>query len=106
MICGPRSLLDRLPERLRGADLSAVVAEDHDLRLHTSLGSSLIKMRLVDALEELVAVDGARTHRSRRVARAAVMSVARARGRATLRLRGGLEAPVSRRYALALRDTA
>lgn len=100
---GPAPLLARLPHRLRGATLWAVQAEDHYLRLHTDRGADLILMRLSDALVELEGLEGARTHRSWWVARDAVRDVARGDGRATLTLEGGLKAPVSRRYAAALR---
>jgi DNA-binding LytR/AlgR family response regulator len=95
---------DRLPPRLRGAALYAVEAEDHYLRVHTSRGSDLILLRLGDALSELAALDGARTHRSWWVARAAIETVRRHDGRATLVLVNGLEAPVSRAQAPALRQ--
>jgi DNA-binding LytR/AlgR family response regulator len=97
------AFLDRLPPRLRGAKLLAVEAEDHYLRVHTTAGSDLILMRLSDALSEIAGLDGARTHRSWWVARAAVRDVAKGDGRATLTLEGGLKAPVSRAHAAALR---
>ena len=100
----PPKFLDRLPARLAGADLWAVEAEDHYLRLHTSLGQDLILMRLSDAVTELEGIEGARTHRSWWVARAAVTGVERADGRATLTLIDGAQAPVSRAYAKALRE--
>lgn len=100
----PARFLDRLPFRLRGAVLRAVEAEDHYLRVHTDRGSDLILLRLSDALAELEGLEGAQTHRSWWVARDAVRGVARGDGRATLTLEGGLEAPVSRRYARALRE--
>lgn len=99
----PARFLDRLTPRLRGATLYAVQAEDHYLRLHTDRGSDLILMRLSDAVAELEGLEGARTHRSWWVARDAVREVRRGDGRATLTLEGGVEAPVSRRYARALR---
>ena len=99
----PARFLERLPPRLRGAALRAVQAEDHYLRLHTDRGSDLILMRLSDAVAELEGVEGARTHRSWWVARDAVRDVRRGDGRATLILDCGVEAPVSRRYARALR---
>lgn len=95
---------DRLPPRLRGAEIRAVQAEDHYLRVHTDRGSDLILMRLSDALGELEGLEGAQTHRSWWVARTAVREVVRGDGRATLGLDGGLSAPVSRRYARALRE--
>ncbi len=95
---------DRLPPKLRGAEIRAVQAEDHYLRIHTDRGSDLILMRLSDALDELDGLEGAQTHRSWWVARSAVREVTRGDGRATLALEGGLTAPVSRRYARALRE--
>lgn len=95
---------DRLPLKLRGAAIRAVQAEDHYLRIHTDRGSDLILMRLSDALDELQGLEGAQTHRSWWVAREAVRDVARGDGRATLTLEGGVSAPVSRKYAKALRD--
>lgn len=96
--------LDRLPAKLRGAELHAVEAEDHYLRLHTARGQDLILMRLSDAIAELEGIEGAQTHRSWWVARAAVEGARRGDGRATLQLKGGVEAPVSRAYAKALRE--
>ena len=98
----PRLLL-RLPARLAGARLHAVEAEDHYLRFHTDSGSALLLMRLGDAIAELQEIEGARTHRSWWVAREAVIGVSRGGGRAVLHLKGGLQAPVSRTYARALR---
>ncbi len=96
--------LDRLPPKLRGAALHAVEAEDHYLRLHTSRGQDLILMRLSDAIAELEGIEGAQTHRSWWVAKAAVEDARRGDGRAVLSLKGGVEAPVSRAYAKALRE--
>ena len=78
-------------------------AEDHYLRLHTSRGSDLILMRLADAVAELEGIEGAQTHRSWWVAKAAVVDARRGDGRAVLTLTNGVEAPVSRSYAGALR---
>jgi hypothetical protein len=97
-------LLERLPVRLRGAEIYAVQAEDHYLRLHTSKGSDLILMRLSDAIAELEGLEGARTHRSWWVAKAALADVKKGDSRATLKLKDGTEAPVSRSYVRALRE--
>lgn len=97
------SFNDRLPSKLRGAELSAVEACDHYVRVHTSRGQALILMRLTDALTELESFDGARVHRSWWVARGAVADMRR-RGRgATLTLKDGVAVPVSRTFATALR---
>ena len=100
----PARFLDRLPLKLKGATLRAVEAEDHYLRVHTDRGSDLILMRLSDALSELEGLEGAQTHRSWWVAREAVRGVTRGDGRAVLTLESGVSAPVSRRYARALRE--
>jgi len=96
--------LDRLPPKLKGARVLAVQAEDHYLRVHTSAGDDLILLRLADAERELESLDGLRVHRSWWVARDAVADVTRADGRMTLKLVNGVEAPVSRTYARAVRD--
>lgn len=97
-------ILARFPPRLRGASLWAVEAQDHYLRLHTSLGNDLILMRMADALVELEGIEGARTHRSWWVAREAVIDAQPADGRATLTLPGDLTAPVSRAYVKSLKE--
>jgi DNA-binding LytR/AlgR family response regulator len=61
-------------------------------------------MRLADAVAELEGVEGAQTHRSWWVAKDAILDARRGEGRATLNLRGGIEAPVSRTYARSLRE--
>ncbi|HRD27272.1 MAG TPA: LytTR family DNA-binding domain-containing protein [Caulobacter sp.] len=99
----PPRFLERLPPKLRGAEIFAVEAEDHYLRLHTSKGQDLILMRLSDAVAELEGLEGAQVHRSWWVARAAVADARRGDGRATLTLTDGAEVPVSRAYAKALR---
>jgi hypothetical protein len=99
----PPRFLERLPAKLRGAEIFAVEAEDHYLRLHTSKGQDLILMRLSDAVAELDGVEGAQVHRSWWVARAAVADARRGDGRATLTLTDGAQVPVSRAYAKALR---
>ena len=99
-----RALLDKLPPRLQRAGLLALQAEDHYLRVHTNAGDALILMRLSDAIAAVEGLDGRQTHRSWWVARAAVDTVARGDGRATLSLSNGVEAPVSRTHAPGLRE--
>jgi DNA-binding LytR/AlgR family response regulator len=100
----PPKFLARLPPQLAGAEIFAVEAEDHYLRLHTSLGQDLILMRLADAIVELEGVEGAQTHRSWWVARAAIATAERSDGRAMLTLKDGAEVPVSRGFAKQLRS--
>lgn len=99
-----RTLLDKLPPRLQRAPLLALQAEDHYLRVHTGAGDALILMRLSDAIAAVETLDGLRTHRSWWIARIAVEQVSRGDGRATLTLSNGVQAPVSRTYAPALRE--
>jgi DNA-binding LytR/AlgR family response regulator len=100
----PPKFLERLPLKLRGAEVWAVEAEDHYLRLHTSKGQDLILLRLADAVDELTGIEGAQVHRSWWVARDAIADARRGDGRATLVLKDGSEVPVSRTYARIIRD--
>lgn len=100
----PPKFLARLPPKLRGAEVWAVEAEDHYLRLHTSKGQDLILLRLSDAIAELEGIEGAQVHRSWWVARAAITGAVRSDGRATLTLKDAAEVPVSRTYARLLRE--
>jgi hypothetical protein len=100
----PPKFLERLPLKLQGAEVWAVEAEDHYLRLHTSKGQDLILMRLSDAIDELDGLEGAQVHRSWWVSRGAITDARRGDGRATLTLQDGAEVPVSRTYARLLRE--
>jgi DNA-binding LytR/AlgR family response regulator len=100
----PPKFLERLPLKLRGAEVWAVEAEDHYLRLHTSKGQDLILLRLADAIAELEGIEGMQVHRSWWVARDAITDAKRADGRATLTLKDGCQVPVSRTYAAQLRE--
>jgi hypothetical protein len=93
----------RLSARRREARLLAVEAEDHYLRVHTDSGEELITLRFADALEELAAAPGFRTHRSWWVAACALEAVRWRRGRGEARLSSGLVIPVSRSQAGALK---
>lgn len=97
-------LAGRLPPHLREAEMFAVCADDHYLRVFTSRGEALILMRLADAITELDGLAGAQTHRSWWVARSAVVTGRWSSRGATLTLKGGLVAPVSRTYAKALKQ--
>ena len=89
--------LGRLPPEL-GRDLVYLKMADHYVEAFTTAGSTLVLMRFVDAVAELEGADGLRVHRSYWVARTHVTGAARRRGRTTLLLTGGHEAPVSRGY--------
>lgn len=95
--------LERLPTEFRGAQIYAVSAEDHYLRVHTSSGTILILLRLSDAIAELEGIEGAQIHRSWWVARDAVVGMNRTDRKMVLMLKGGAQAPVSRRNVGAVR---
>jgi hypothetical protein len=95
---------DRLPVKFRSAEIHAVSAEDHYLRVHTSAGETMILMRLADAIRELSALPGMQTHRSWWVAKQGLAETARGDGKVTLKLKSGAEAPVSRTYQKAVKD--
>lgn len=101
---GPTPLAARLPAKLKAETILALEAEDHYVRIHTSAGSDLILMRLADAIGEMGATPGARTHRSWWVAKSAVKSVRRNNGRVAILLVNETEVPVSRGYTSELRE--
>lgn len=103
-VASPPRLLERLPPPFRHGPVVALQAEDHYLRVHTPAGSTLILMRLSDAIAELDGADGAQIHRSWWVARSAVERVERGDGRATLHLADNVAVPVSRTHYRSLRD--
>ncbi len=96
-------LMARLPLRLQHANIQALQAEDHYLRIHTDQGSELILMRLSDAIAEVEGIEGAQCHRSWWVARSAVANATRRDGRATLTIGNTTEVPISRKYLPELR---
>ncbi|RYF92143.1 MAG: LytTR family transcriptional regulator [Caulobacteraceae bacterium] len=94
----------RLPARL-GTDLLCLQMEDHYVRAHTAVGSDLILMRMRDAVAELDALPGLQVHRSWWVAAGAVAGHRKDDRRLTLVLTNGLEVPVARSAASAVRQT-
>jgi hypothetical protein len=89
----------RLPKEL-GADVIALEAEDHYLRVHRANGSTLVLMRLADAVAADGGQQGLQVHRSWWVSRDAVQRVEAAR----LHLSNGLLVPVGRTFAAQVRS--
>lgn len=89
---------DRLPIQFQTASILALESEDHYLRVHFDIGSTLILHRLSDAIAELSMCDGQQTHRSWWVARSAVSIARRVGAKGVLTLSNGIEVPVSRTY--------
>ncbi len=97
----PPRLIDRLPPHLRATPI-ALEMEDHYVRVHTENGSTLLLMRMRDAVAELDGLPGALVHRSWWVARDAVQGARRDGRNVRLQLAGGIEAPVARAQVPAL----
>ena len=97
------AFLARIPARL-GRNLLHLRMQDHYVEVNTEEGSDLVLLRFRDALREVAEVDGAQVHRSHWVARSAVATVLRRRGRIVLRLVNGTEVPVSRSFVPGLRE--
>jgi hypothetical protein len=97
------ALLSRLPADL-GPDIVALEAEDHYVRVHTPKGSTLVLMRLSDAVDLMDAALGMRVHRSWWVALRAIDGVERNGQRLVLRLSNGAQVPVGRMHAAAVRS--
>jgi len=98
----PAALRSRVPREL-GCEIVALEAEDHYVRVHTPKGSTLVLMRLSDAIELLDEALGMRVHRSWWVARRAVESFERDGQQVVLRLTNGARVPVGRTYVAAVR---
>lgn len=94
---------DRLPPRL-GREVLCLQMEDHYVRVHTTLGSTLVLMSLSQAMAGLKDVEGVQTHRSWWVSRAAIVGVVEDGRNVRLRLSGELEVPVSRARVGQLRE--
>lgn len=95
--------LKRLPAEL-GSDLMCLSMEDHYVRVHTAAGDTLILMRMADAVAELEDYPGQQVHRSWWVAADAVLETVRETRKVSLRLRNGLQVPVSQRRVKQLKD--
>ena len=95
-------LLDRLPQRLRG-DITYLSMQDHYVDVHTEKGSTLVLMRLADAIAEVEGVPGLQIHRSHWVALDAVAGSLRRDGRLFLRMSDETLLPVSRSWFEAVR---
>ena len=91
-------LVDRLPHAARGK-LLYLSMQDHYVEVHTDRGTSLVLMRLADAIREVGDTDGVQIHRSHWVALDAVACSRRKDGKPFLRLVDDALLPVSRPYA-------
>ncbi|WP_339748610.1 LytTR family transcriptional regulator DNA-binding domain-containing protein [uncultured Maricaulis sp.] len=99
----PAGLGEKLPAGLRQAELLALQAEDHYVRIHTSAGSDLVLIRFADAMKLVSDRAGYRLHRSWWVAAGSLCGASFSRGSGEAEIVGGLKAPISRTYAPQLR---
>jgi DNA-binding LytR/AlgR family response regulator len=86
----------KLPAKIRAGAIWALEAEDHYIRVHTSIGSDLILMRMADATDMLSRANGLRIHRSWWVSRDGIAGIKRGDGKVLLTLKDGTDAPVAR----------
>lgn len=92
----PNGLFSRLPPEL-GRDIIALHAQDHYVHVTTSKGSSLILMRMSDAVEDLRGLRGIQIHRSWWVSLNHVSHLEKnATGGVKLVLGNGISVPVPR----------
>lgn len=87
--------LNRLPPEI-GANLVCLEMEDHYVRVHTSRGSSLLHLRMSDAIHELGDFEGIQVHRSWWVANDAIASISKQKRDYKISLKNGMTVPVSR----------
>jgi len=86
-----------IPARL-GTTILALQAEDHYVRVHTDVGSALIRYRFADAIKESKHLDGLQVHRSFWIARRAVERVEADGKGFRVHLSNKLAVPVSRSF--------
>ncbi len=96
-------VFDRLDIKFRTSDILAIKSEDHYLRVFTSMGETLILLRLYDAINELEGIEGVQTHRSWWVAIEAIDRLEKDYGKNRFILKNALEVPISRGYAPTLK---
>lgn len=96
------ALLDRLPRPQRGR-LIHIAVSDHYVDVTTDKGTSLVLMRLSDAIGETRPVKGLQVHRSHWVALDAVRRGRRQGGKPVLELENDTIVPVSRTFLPAVK---
>ena len=95
-------ILSRLKPENRGA-LIRLAVRDHYTEVITSRGRELVLLRFGDALMEIGDTEGMRLHRSHWIASDHVAGLKRDNGKLLVVTRDGIEMPVSRPYADAVR---
>jgi len=88
-------LFDRLPKKLRSADIISLSMQDHYAEVTTTKGPHLVLIRFSDAVALLDTTEGAQIHRSHWVASAHAKSLKKCGRRHDLLLSDGRVLPVS-----------
>jgi len=91
-------LTRRLPGHLQEAGVLRLSARDHMVDVVTDRGSTTLRLRLSDAIDEMEPVEGACTHRSHWVAQAEITGHISEGGKLFVTLSNGDRVPVSRKY--------
>lgn len=86
------------------AEIRALQAEDHYLRVYTDTKSELIRYRFSDAVEEVQHLAGLQVHRSFWINTDSIQGIRRAGRSYEIILGDGLEVPVSRSYRYAIKE--
>lgn len=89
---------ERWPADLKAAELCAMAAEDHFVRIYTSRGEALLSGKFSEALKAVQDIHGAQVHRSWWVADRSVARLDRTAGKWKLIVVDGPEVPVSRKF--------
>lgn len=103
-LTGRAAILSRLPVHLQDAELYALSAEDHYVRVQTSKGDDILLMRLSDSIGETSGVEGMQTHRSWWVAKDAVVDIKKLGRSGEITLKNKKIVPVSRSALKTLKD--
>ena len=98
----PARLFQRLPVRLREAQIISMSMQDHYVEVTTTNGSEMLLMRLSDAMDLLDNIAGAQTHRSHWAAQTHATEITKNGRRHELSLSDGRSIPVSNSYKAAV----
>jgi hypothetical protein len=100
------NFLERAPVQLGVADVLAIKAEQHYIRVISAEREYMLLYRFSDAMNELDPATGQQVHRSFWVNNAAIDTVRPRAKRFTLKLSNGFEVPVSSPYHAVVKDFA
>ncbi|WP_417667495.1 LytTR family DNA-binding domain-containing protein [Roseibium sp.] len=97
-------LMARLPLEIRSGAIVSISMQDHYAEIVTTLGTSLLLMRLTDAIDLLEGYPGCRIHRSHWVADQFVSSTGKVGRRMVVKMKDGRELPVGTTYIASVKE--